>query len=351
MFSSIRSRKSNHSGFTLIELLVVVAIIAVLIGILLPALGKARLSAQTVKSKANLRSIGQIQFLYAGDHRDSYINPFNTNKTGGGAQQGGWSTVTKPGLGASPYRWEFTTAGAPMKWYSEMYAFHWYSLTGSWVNDGDYGSEVQFAPADKIIISRFADLLNEEDGFNLGTGIWDTSYILSPTVWFDPERYAEDERPTTFRSNGPRSMARRNKVSETAFPSSKVIVWERFDFAKDTRRSTQDIGFTVVDFGVETGHPQWNNNDAEPAALTADGSVVTASIPDIRSRSEDEDPLVSQAYTPTDRWDPPTQLLLQYGMAYDGFELGSNVAGFGGGLYPAFFWATRDGIKGRDLVR
>lgn len=350
MLKSHTSTRSIRSGFTLIELLVVIAIIAVLIGVLLPALGKARLSAQTVKSQANLRSIGQIQFLYAGEHRDSYINPFDTNKTGGGGPAtGGWASVTKPSLGNN-YRWEFTTGNSSSPWYSEMYAFHWYSLVGSWLNDGDYASEVQFAPGDKIILDRFADLLNEDNGFNLATGIWDSSYVLSPTLWFSSKRYEQDGRPDAKKNNGPQSLARRNKVFETTYPSSKVIAWERFDFAKKSRRVTNTIGTQIFDLGSEKLPPQWNNNDAEPNALTADGSVVTASIPDIRSRLQDN-PSDSNAYTPTDMWLPRVQLLERYGMAYDGFEVGSNTAGFGGGMYPAYFWATRDGIKGRDLVR
>lgn len=349
MFKSDANTQSTRSGFTLIELLVVIAIIAVLIGVLLPALGSARVSAQTVKSQANLRSIGQIQFLYAGEHRDSFINPFDTNKTSGGAQQVGWATVTKPSLDNN-YRWEFTTGNRTSPWYSEMYAFHWYSLVGSWLNDGDYASEVQFAPGDKIILDRFADLLNEDSDFNLSTGIWDSSYVLSPTLWFSSRRYEQDGRPDADRLDGPKSLARRNKVSETTFPSSKVIAWERFDFAKKSRRVTNTIGTQIFDLGTEKLPPQWNNNDAEPNALTADGSVVTASIPDIRTRLRDN-PGNSDVYTPTDMWLPRVQLLERYGMAYDGFEVGSNSAGFGGGMYPAYFWATRDGIKGQDIVR
>ncbi|MEM9166945.1 MAG: prepilin-type N-terminal cleavage/methylation domain-containing protein [Planctomycetota bacterium] len=59
-------RRRTH-GFTLIELLVVIAIIALLIGILLPALGRARESARATACLANLKGIGVGVQLYYND--------------------------------------------------------------------------------------------------------------------------------------------------------------------------------------------------------------------------------------------------------------------------------------------
>ena len=73
-------KTNRKNAFTLIELLVVIAIIALLIGILLPALGKARQRANSLKDATQLRSLMQGLVVFAGNNRDFYPLPSRVDK-------------------------------------------------------------------------------------------------------------------------------------------------------------------------------------------------------------------------------------------------------------------------------
>jgi len=65
-------RAALLTGFTLIELLVVIAIIALLMSILMPALGRVRRQAKVVMCQSNLKQLGNAFEMYAGDN-DGYF--------------------------------------------------------------------------------------------------------------------------------------------------------------------------------------------------------------------------------------------------------------------------------------
>jgi prepilin-type N-terminal cleavage/methylation domain-containing protein/prepilin-type processing-associated H-X9-DG protein len=74
-------KTKRHQGFTLIELLVVIGIIALLIGILLPALRKAKLQSQQVVCASNLKQLHNYMLFYCNDYQ-GYMFPIGAKPPG-----------------------------------------------------------------------------------------------------------------------------------------------------------------------------------------------------------------------------------------------------------------------------
>jgi prepilin-type N-terminal cleavage/methylation domain-containing protein len=187
----------HRNAFTLVELLVVIGIIALLIAILLPALSRARESAQQVVCLSNIRQVGLAFANYASDHR-GYLPP--NGMYGGNIDQGPAPDGTG---GPHPYAWGFGSG-----WVSRLVE-HGYLPTTSEANRAK--RDAFTCPLDQIPVFRSTwpyyssyRMINLYASLNInhGTQSFQLSSLRLPAMeqvtWHNTNTYVDGRPPRRF---------------------------------------------------------------------------------------------------------------------------------------------------------
>jgi prepilin-type N-terminal cleavage/methylation domain-containing protein len=354
----------NHRGFTIIELLVVVSIIALLVGILLPAIGKAREQAQLTKSQANLKQIGTAHVSYAAEYADRQVTWCfdNLSQYGGAAQFNGMTGAhaSVPGLFHPLLVLGYGQGGIwhlilqaesiqPYVWGSNFGTFRICNASAlSRYLNGRFYDPIFYAPKDTAVLAsveKWFDHPNEYVENALTGGQKWPSYIMSPAGMFNPavfmkntttNKYYTDplSLPTAFKSPG---------MSSATYPDLKTHMIEHHWL--QNRKRPCNPAFTG---GVYDGcTPYFFNASQESNAVAL---FYDSHIGSVGAETAQHDCQRVQAQN-----GPANAGLWSIDQPNGGGYIDNSVGGYY--MAQALDWTstshtifTIDGIKGRDLL-
>lgn len=197
---------SRSPGFTLIETLVTIAVIALLVSILVPALAGTRDRARRLASEANLRSIGQLFEVYAGDD-GGYPAP----------TPGELYPTFRPDVRAAIGHWD-----ASDRWPGLLADLApWWSNTGVYLSPG-----------------AVRDVTGSVIALPTPSYVYSASFLGDPRLW-GPTPPADPPR-----------LRRGTSRHEVAFPSQKALAWD-WELAY-VRRELRRSGVPPVDLDEPT---------------------------------------------------------------------------------------------------
>ncbi len=312
-------------GFTIVELLVVVAIIALLIAILLPAIGKARDAALITQSQGNLRNLVSANAAYGADYNDRQYTAIPDDLGLYGACNAACTTyVTKQCINGTILGWDsggglwgYWIKGSPTRCSSYpgdcgnftvlLPCNYWGDFFGSWrlancknfnsyVN-GRYYDPVFWAPKDKFTLESIQKYFSQPVEFNYdGSTIEFPTYCWSPAAMWAPDVLRDKNPPSLDPSCGALSSCapicpgfgtcpgpggfKSPTVGSATYPSLKTRMIEH-QWLQNTEGADTNPAFS-------TPTPWYFNQgfNSTPASMFFDGHIQMLGI-DVVQRSND----------------------------------------------------------------
>ncbi|MHC5006477.1 MAG: type II secretion system protein [Planctomycetota bacterium] len=368
-------RTHPRTGFTIIELLVVVSIIALLLGILLPAIGKARDSAMVNTSKSNLRQMGVAHKTYAADWADRHVTLLRDNL---GAYGGDvlrysdaiydwnhWDNGHPPIFAGKGYTksGDCTYWAVPVDTYqrplfqpinfpglpflgSVCDGWGWFAFASqakpmsNYLN-GRWHDPVFYAPKDRIVLDKVEpcfEVPGEFVGGEAAGGIgpsecnqfpfW-TSYCLSAAGLFNPQAFADDGNGVFW--TAPWEMPGGYRVpsfGHVMYPTLKTHVLER------RWLQNMKVGCNDSFYGCE---PYYFNHSyrSMPVTLFYDGSVRLTSVMEAMSSDRRHERQAGHGL-----WSRDTPFGDDGYLIADGYDFAAT----------SYHILTIDGVRGRDTL-